>query len=384
MDEDKFPLRLFAVQMFYFSGQAIYNTYINLYMSSIGFTVSQIGLMISISTGFLLLAQSGWGVLSDRTKEKNRIIQLMYIVCAMLIPMFYLTKGFLPVLLLFTVFSMFFIPIVPLNDNMTLELVEKSKWDYGKIRTGGTIGYALTVLISGYALQNHYERIFWMVSLMMVVCFIVSLRIKPVQGYRNRRNRSSIKMVWKNKTLMGLICFYLAFGLGLNFFYNFYSIYFTSIGGDSSDIGVMMFVCSVAEIPCLLLMHYLVKRFGVYKILLLAGGLTSLRWMLLFLLRQPVLIILTNGLHGFGFTAFSFCLLNYINSKVPKDLRATSQVFNAMVSTVCSKFIFGYLGGVASELIGADHMMLFSGLLMLTATILFSIWGYSRKTELSF
>lgn len=384
MEKDKFPLRLFAVQMFYFSGQAIYNTYINLYMSSIGFTVSQIGLIISVSTGFLLLAQYGWGVISDRTKEKNRIILLMYVVCIVVAPLFYLSKEYLPVMLLFTVFSIFFVPIVPLNDNITLELIEKSRWDYGKIRMGGTIGYAVTVLIIGYVLRDRYDQIFWMVSLMTFLCLVAALRIKPVQGYKNRKNRSSIKLVLKNKNLMGLIVFYLMFGLGTSFFYNFYSIYFTSIGGGSGDIGMMMFVCSVAEIPCLWLMYRLVKRFGVYNILLLAVGMTSLRWILLFILKQPVLIILANGLHGFGFTAFTYCLLNYINAKVPKDLRATSQVFNAMISTICSKLIFGYLGGIACELVGTNNMMLFSGVLMIAATLLFGFWGYSRRAELSF
>jgi|GEM_PF-4743715 len=65
MEEEKksmsFPKGLFCVYLIFFSGQAIYNTYLNLYLAQIGFSTTQIGSMISISTIVLLIAQTFWG-----------------------------------------------------------------------------------------------------------------------------------------------------------------------------------------------------------------------------------------------------------------------------------------------------------------------------------
>ncbi|MBE7720444.1 hypothetical protein [Lacrimispora indolis] len=53
MEEEKksmsFPKGLFCVYLVFFSGQAIYNTYLNLYLAQIGFSTTQIGSIISIS-----------------------------------------------------------------------------------------------------------------------------------------------------------------------------------------------------------------------------------------------------------------------------------------------------------------------------------------------
>ena len=66
-----FPICLFSLYVLFYSGQSIYNTYLNLYLSSEGLSDSQIGFIISVSTLFILLAQLFWGWVSDRVKSKK-------------------------------------------------------------------------------------------------------------------------------------------------------------------------------------------------------------------------------------------------------------------------------------------------------------------------
>ena len=148
-------------------------------------------------------------------------------------------------------------------------------------------------------------------------------------------------------------------------------------------VGWMMFVSSAAEIPFLMLMHRIVKKMGIRKVLTLAGAITCIRWMFMYVLKNPVLIISANLLHGFAFSSFTYCILNYINNKVPPDLRASSQVLNTTLNTISSRLIFGYLGGVAFELWGASLMMLFAAVSMGGATIVFWIWSRNKQKELS-
>ncbi len=77
------------------SGQSIYNTYLNLYLSSEGLSDSQIGFyIISVSTLFILLAQLFWGWVSDRVKVKNRILELLYLATAVISLLFYVGSSF--------------------------------------------------------------------------------------------------------------------------------------------------------------------------------------------------------------------------------------------------------------------------------------------------
>jgi PPP family 3-phenylpropionic acid transporter len=383
-NKEPFPIRLFLIYIIFYSGQSIYTTYLNLYLHERGLSQSQIGLIVSVSTGFILAAQLFWGVQSDRAKTKNNVLLLLYAGSGLAALLFYLGGGFWFLLGAVTLFAVFFNPIMPLQDNIMLESFESSRWDYGQVRMGGTIGYCVTVLVIGFVLQNHYGNIFWMVCLAMACCILVSRRLRKVQGYRGSLQKTPYRELLKNKTLLGMIIFNLTFALGLNFFYSFYPIYYTSIGGNSSLIGALMFACAVAEIPVLLVVNRFVARFGVGKILILAGIATSIRWFLLYMLRNPYLIIAANLLHGIGYTGFSYCIITYINRTVPKDLRATSQSGNALISSVFTRIIFGYIGGLASERFGVQYMILLAGIIMAVSTVVFALWVRNKNTIMQF
>lgn len=375
MKHGSFPVGIFLIYMLFFGGNAIYSTYLNLYMASIGFSQSQIGITVSVSTFFVLLAQMFWGFASDRAKLKNTIIHFLFISSAVIILLFYISKAYWFVFAIIALFASFYTGVSPLMDSVVLEISRDKTWNYGQIRTGGTIGYCITVLFIGLVINGKYASIFLMSSSAMLICFFLSLHMPHVQGYGMSRKKTPFRVLFKNKQLMALFAFYLAFSMGLSFFYSFYSIYFVSIGGTSSLVGVMMFFCAITEIPCLVLADRVVKRFGVEKVLIVSGIVTSIRWLLLFVLRDPVLIIVANLLHGPGYIGFSYCIVTYIGEHVPEDLRATSQSFNVLVGNVFSRMVFGYIGGLASEMLGANNIMLAACTTMVSATTLFAFWS---------
>jgi len=377
----EFPLRIFALYVLFYSGQSIYNTYLNLYLDSVGLSESQIGMIVSVSTVGILIAQLFWGMISDRAKTKNRVLLFLYAVTAIISLMFYMNRSFWFLLVAVTLFAVFFNPLIPLQDNFSLEYLEDKKWDYGQVRMGGTIGYCITVLGIGFVLQDGYRQIFWMVALGMSVCFLICLGLPKIEGHRKQGNKSSYKELIKNKPLVGMILFNMIFSIGLNFYYNFYTIYFTSdkIGGNSSMVGIMMFISAVSEIPMLMLIHKITEKIGIRKTLIIAASVTSLRWLLLFLLTEPIPIILVNLMHGIGYTSFSYCIITYIGRTVPKDMRATGQTLNVLIGNVISRVLFGFVGGFASENLGANKIMLFAGIMMIVGTIIFGIWSRGVK-----
>ena len=139
-----------------------------------------------------------------------------------------------------------------------------------------------------------------------------------------------------------------------------------------------MFACSVSEIPMLFFIHRIIRKIGVRGTLILSGGVTVLRWALLFLLRDPILVIPVNLLHGIGYTAFNYCLVTFIARTVPRELRATGQTLNAIISNVVSKIMFGMVGGLASDLLGVGPVMLVNAVVMAVAILIFARWSASN------
>lgn len=376
---DRFPTRLFAIYYLFYASQAIYNTYLNLYLTDVGVSQPRIGMIVSVSTLCLLAAQPFWGNVSDRAKNKTAVLRLMLLGGALTVGIFYFSTNFWFLMFAVSLFAVFYVPTAPILDNHSLELLEHSRWNFGHVRMGGTVGYAITVFAAGFFFRERYGDIFWMTAALLTACLLLALSLPHVRGYRTGARKTPYREILKNKKMIALIGFSLAFYLGQNFYNNFYLIYFRSIGGTNAQIGLLMFAAAAAEVPCLLFMGRLIRRFGVQRILICAGLVTAVRWLLLFLLKDPAAIILANALHGFGFTAFSYGIITYIGEHVPKDLRATGQSLNSLVSNVFSRVIFGYVGGLASAWFGTDAIMLVSCVIITAATAAFALWN--RKSE---
>ena len=77
---DPFPIKIFMIYVLFYAGQAMYNTYLNLYLYDHGLTQSMIGTVTSISTIVLVLIQPLWGVLSDKSKAKNQIVGFLLLM----------------------------------------------------------------------------------------------------------------------------------------------------------------------------------------------------------------------------------------------------------------------------------------------------------------
>lgn len=383
MDEKRFPTRIFLLYILFYSGQSIYNTYLNLFLTEQGFTKTMIGSIVSVSTIFLLIAQLLWGVASDRVKSKNTIIKILFAGCTIVSLLFYFSTNYLYLLSVITLFSIFFSPIVPLKDNLTLELLENTKWDFGFIRVGGTIGYAITVFVVGLILKDKYSSIFWMTSVMMFLCFIIVLSFPHIKGIKVKKDRTPLTEIFKNNTMIGLVFFNIASSFGMNIYHSYYPIYFTSIGGSSFHIGTMMFISAITEVPFFLVAHNAVKRFGIERIIIITGIVTSIRWLLLYLISNPILIIATSLLHGFAFVGSSYCMTIFINKTVPTDLRATGHSVFAFIGTFFSRVVFGYLGGLASDVFGIDSMMLVSSIISFVGIIIFILLSKNFKDGLN-
>ena len=143
MKKQKFPINLFLPYLGFYSAQAIFGTYLNLYLNDVGFSKTQMGMFTSLSTLLVLIVQPLWGYVSDRSKTKNRILNLLLIAGATTILGFYLNINYWWIMVVNCLFCVFYNPVPPLLDNLSLETLESSKsiFDFGHIRLGGTVGY---------------------------------------------------------------------------------------------------------------------------------------------------------------------------------------------------------------------------------------------------
>ncbi len=381
--KDSFPVRIFMVYVIFYAGQAMYNTYLNLFLNDSGFNMSAIGLVQSAATLALVLVQPLWGVLSDKSKSKNRIISLLALVTALVCLSFYAFRAALWLAFCVMLFTVYFNPIITLQDNYTLEYLEGRKWDFGHIRLGGTLGYAICAMLVGFVIGTNYGQIFWMMSIFFLAVCACYMTLPQVEGHRQKHEKVKYSILLKDRPLRWMLVFNVIYYLGTAFYFQFYPLYFRNeLGASTRLVGMLTFFSAMSEVPFFWFAHKLEKKFGVKRIMLFAGAATALRWFLLFFISEPVAVLFINMLSGCGYVGFSYCLIKYINDTVPKSMRATAQSLNAILGTIFSKILFAPLGGVLSDLLGIRVMLLTAGIVMLCGVTLFAIAFRPPQKEL--
>lgn len=374
--EDAFPLYLFMTYVIFYCGQAVYNTYQSVFLFQKGFGESAIGSISSVSSIILLIIQPIWGMLTDRSKHKNRIAGLLLILTGFSGLAIYLSDELWWIVVCVAAFSIFYGPSATLQDNYTLQETEGSKWDFGNIRLGGTLGYAGFAAIMGFFITE-YRVIYWWIAVFYVTAGIMLLVMcskNPQQAIQVKtKEKRNYKVLFENKALLCLIVFNILYTVA-NTFSRYFSIYYTEeLGATSQMLSIATMVSCTLEFPCCWFAGKIRQKLGIRNTLTLAAITVIIKNILFATITNPWTMIVAYVISGCSFPLFNFCVLNYVNEQVPQNIRATSQSFNSILVSIVPGIIFAPVVGIITEAVGCQITILIGAAIMLLSIIGFRI-----------
>ncbi|MCI5924804.1 MAG: MFS transporter [Oscillospiraceae bacterium] len=370
-DKTPFPVYLFLTYFIFYCGHAVYNTYGTVFLSQNGFSQSVIGIMSSVATLVLVLIQPLWGVISDKSKNKNRIAGLLIVLCGISGLAVYLMKELWWIALCTMSVAVFFSPAITLQDNCTLEMTEGTRWNFGNIRLGGTLGYLACAAVMGLIIRD-YSQIYWWIALFFIPAGLMLMCMRRhVGGHRHKEEKVHYRVLLQNRPLVWLIVFNIIYFIA-NTFSRYYTVYYSAtLGATPFMLSMTTMVSGLAEIPFFWYAGKIQKKLGIERYLIMAALSLIVKHILLCFVTNPWLVILVHALNGCGFSTFNFCILNYINENVPKSMRATSQSLNSILSTVFASILFAPVAGVCADFLGSGGTLLVGAVIMLGGIILF-------------
>ena len=379
-DKTPFPVYLFLTYFIFYCGHAVYNTYGTVFLSQNGFSQSVIGIMSSVATLVLVLIQPLWGVISDKSKNKNRIAGLLIVLCGISGLAVYLMKELWWIALCTMSVAVFFSPAITLQDNCTLEMTEGTRWNFGNIRLGGTLGYLACAAVMGLIIRD-YSQIYWWIALFFIPAGLMLMCMRRhIGGHRHKEEKVHYRVLLQNRPLVWLIVFNIIYFIA-NTFSRYYTVYYSAtLGATPFMLSMTTMVSGLAEIPFFWYAGKIQKKLGIERYLIMAALSLIVKHILLCFVTNPWLVILVHALNGCGFSTFNFCILNYINENVPKSMRATSQSLNSILSTVFASILFAPVAGVCADFLGSGGTLLVGAVIMLGGIILFKC-TFSRSIQ---
>ncbi len=243
-------------------------------------------------------------------------------------------------------------PAVAIADVMAVEAAKEPRADgtsqsYGGIRLWGSIGFLVTTLAVGRALDiRALGELPVFLAASSLVTFSLALRLDAPAPARALRLGAQMREVLRDRGfLLLLVAGFLGFGAHVSYDICF-SLHLKGLGLGSDKVGVAWAIGTLAEVGLMAVSGRLLARVPARVLLVIAFATGAARWVLIALVKDVAVLLAFQPLHAVTFALFWVTSLDQVRARAPKEVLATAQgVFNAAVGAgaVVGMFVWGGL-----------------------------------------
>ncbi len=351
---------------------AIFTPYISAYYVQQGMNESQIGVLSAVIPLASLLIQPIWAYISDKTGKRKGML------------LFLKADGFKGFLAAVFLYAAFYSALLPLSDALVLKEAERKETDFAMIRMSGTLCYALAVFVTGYYLKSKFQLMFVLDSVCYVIFFLCCMTLKdgqteraaseetgvPKAGHMSDQNKEKTrKKLFQSKQIVVIFICAFAMQLGIYYHSTFLGVYLLELKYSQTMIGLMSCIAALSEVPVLLAINKLYRKYSAELLLLITVLLCAAR-LLLVSTGSIALMLAAQFLQGPSFMICYFTCVMYINEQVRRDRISQGQSMLALVQNGLGAICGTLLGGYITQELGIQK-----GFCVMAGTILFIAAG---------
>lgn len=367
-----------AMQAFYWAGFCILFAYINPYMLSLGYTSTQLGVIIAANSAASILGQPILGYICDKTGSIKKVMICSFVAGAVLsLGFFAIGSNYFALLILSTIVAFIVQAVYPLIDSWTVIDAQKNpSTNYGITRSIGSIGYAVTAAVVGGFFDKHgFNWIFPLFLGTMVVCVITCLGPKDTLNTTQKEplRLKDIKKLFSNHQYMTFIVISTIMYIAYRSCHSFLSVLMESVGGTTTELGYAWSVLGLSEVPFLLIAGLLLKKIKDSHLILISMFFFVLRVWLPSIATTPTQLIWMTGLQGLSYGLFLPASVHFIGRIVTKDLASTAQAFAVAMYAGIGISVSGITGGMLSDAFGIVSVYQIATVVIIFTTVIFGI-----------
>ncbi|HFD78799.1 MAG TPA: MFS transporter [Gammaproteobacteria bacterium] len=341
--------RLSGFYFFYFAALGALIPYWGLYLRSLGFGGVAIGELVAIIMATKIVAPNVWGWIADRSGRRMRLVRLACLLATLSFAGVFLGQGYWLLALVTALFSFFWNAALPQFEATTLNHLGSEVQRYSSIRLWGSIGFIVAVTGLGEVFDRLGTALLPQVLLLLFAgIWFASLAVPESSAPRRAHDHEPLRRVLRRPAVVSLllVCFLIQASHGP--YYTFYSLYLSAHDYSESAIGQLWALGVVAEIGVFLKMHRWLPRHGARRLLLVATGLTTVRWVLIALfVEQLWILVLAQALHAASFGVYHAVAIHLVHRLFTGRHQGRGQALYSSLS-------FGAGGAVGS--LGAGYL----------------------------
>lgn len=354
-------LNLAALSGFFWFAWA-FGYYQTVYLQSVGFSASQLGLLNAISSGVAIASVSFWGMVSDRIGSLRKVLIALLVGGAGLFALTPLVPTNTVVLMTFLPAVHFFRGSQPtFSENIIVRNCNELRLNYGVVRSAGSLLFTVGSLTIAALLPTvGVKNTFWLSGVLMTIAVVLTVcaREPNAKPLSKKGEKLDLSPLFRNKSYIMLLVFTFVFYIAASCESTFVPYFMSDVGIPSVRYGVVLAYRALLEVPFLLVMARLRSRFSLRGLVAASPLLMAVECLGfgLFTKSLPGMLFFCT-FFGLGNGLFIGSTLNYVYELAPDHLKASAQAFYAAVSSVAG-ILGNLLGGVVFDAIGAKPFYL--------------------------
>lgn len=353
----KLMIQYCILQGSYWASFCVIYAFATVFLLSRGFESSMIGVIIAAGNILGVVLQPMVASIADRSEKislHKLTAMLSVIMILLLVLLYFVPNGLLAVAVLFLLTDTFLQVIQPLINSVSVYYVNQGvSVDFGSARGIGSLSYAAASYILGIVVEKFGTRSILMAGILVALVLLVTVLSMPVLS-SSAASRLGEKEPEQNDA--GLIVFagrYKNFmltlaGITLLFtFHNMNNAYLIkvieNVGGTSADMGRMLSIAAVTELPVMFLFSRISKHFKSSTLLIVSGAFFAIRAAGFMLAGNVMTMYLAAMLQIGSFALYIPSSVYYVNETMRDQDKFKGQAVMTATNT---------LGGVFGSLFG--------------------------------
>jgi len=368
--------RLSGFYFFYFACLGVLVPYWSVYLDWLSFSASEIGELTAILFATRIFAPYIWGWIADHSEQHIRIVRLSSLFAVIGFSLIFINTSYLWVALVMLLFSFFWNGALPQFEVVTLQYLRNHSNHYSKIRVWGSIGFIIMVACLGWVLE-YYDASYIPIALLIsvIAIWLVSLTVADVTSSHHSNSHEPILNTLKKPDVIAFLVISLLLQVSHGPYYTFYSIYLEQHEYSRITTGALWGLGVFAEVIIFLFMHKWLPRYGIKKVLLLSLLLSSIRWLLIGLFVDNVVILtFAQLLHAASFGSYHAAAIAWIFNYFKGKNHGRGQALYSSISFGIGGAIGSLYSGYMWVQPGSLSVFVIASTLALLGFVIGSIW----------
>ena len=370
-----------TLQFLSFASLSLLGTYGNVYFKRRGLSDIQLGILFAVPSAVSIFSPMIWGLTSDLLQRRKPIVITMHLVSAVLFPLFWFlsSQTFVLICIIMGLFSFFFRPSIPLIDTWTLDYLSNKGGDYGRIRSWGSVGYMVPLLLSilifssssGGTAEVLLPMFFGVSGFRLLAAIQASYMPDMSPSGREKMDWKALKIYLHPFAIVFFFCVFVR-SFVFSPFFAFFNVYLDTLGVTDNMKGLPWIVAVGAEVIMLAFSNKLIQRFGAVTAIICAYVAMAIRFFVLAAAPSWEIILVVQLLHALPFGAYHPAAIQIINRITPEAFRATGQTLVSVIGGI-GGILGNLIGGVWASSYGYVVLYRYLGLSVSVATIILVI-----------